>query len=382
MLGQTEKGALVIEVAIIGVVLIFMCFAIIDISRYIWTKSNLLRATQHAARIVASVDGFEENTYILNASNPVDAPNFLRFYKAKSKAENEGYRWSQLTLSHSKAFKDFKAKNINSNISSAYLLPYRTPVNFSGVNLPNRVSDIAIIRPGEEVTHADPQTGAALGVVSSHPSLCPTNGCQVQCFQPDGSTPCHRLDTPLTVSRTLNAQERTTFKSTDLGEIYQHHPIIIEMRARVPVITPLIFDGDLEVKARSFAFREHTPRGSIPKNGIGGGIKWPSTPPDHHCTPAHEVLAADQTSCIDNRACTDGTCGNSIPNPCPSTVWGSCPTTDRNYSTCTCIPTNLCPGASNGCHLTSLDCAPQTLIHEPNPTTAVCFPCKCSDNSS
>ena len=390
-----NRGAVSIEFALVGLIVIVLALVIVDISRYVWTKSVLLKATQSSARAAASISGFEINTYVLDpiATDPNTVSSFMNFNKARVKAETEAYRFSKTAIPHSKSFLDYKSGTNVSRFLPISLLPYRSPVDFSGESHLNRITDVAIVRPGERIEKADPASGSGLGTYTNHTSLCPVAGdCRTTCKQADGVTPCFIID-----EWVPGSAGAFPFMSDDMVTIYKSHPIMVEMRARIQTITPWIFGKELTVTARSYSYREITPLGTEPANNPESEPKL--TPCDSSavvCDPATEVLntttcacdvycdtsalacdaateKVDLATCACVPLCSAPPCRTGGVNPCEGIDLSSCGGR-INYNTCACIPTT--PGTP-GCAFNSLSCFPQFLLYEYSSGT-----CKCSNASS
>lgn len=266
---EDSTGATVLEFALASMILIPIVFGIIDFSKYMWTKSALLKSVNSAARVAGSIDGFDK-TLLTDATKVTGKPAqiYLDFSRAKLNAENTSYQLADVVSNFSNALNKDLSGMSPTDKSTLRTLPYISPI-LSHPKYHNRIADVAIIRPGERMEHADPENGNGTGVFTEHPTLCPTGGCVNTCQDIDGN-PCPVLN------------GTGGYTDTDIKSIYQDHPILVEMRAEIStIIGPLLnifgVDGNLTFKVQAYAYRESFPEGSFPQGPPTGATPCPIT---------------------------------------------------------------------------------------------------------
>ena len=224
----SERGATMLEFAMVAGVFFMLIMGIVDFSRYMSAKSLLKKATQSAVRQAASIDSLNVSL----SSNVTTQDQLDQFVFSSKIIEDNAYRITDgLTLRSGpgNGFRD------GADDYRTRILPYRT----GGAN--SRIVHLAIIMPGEEFSWAHPESGALLAEVSTHPTY--TN-CTSQC-------------------------------DDQYEKLLIEHPIVAEMRGKVNTLLPFLGgDGSLDITVRSFAYRELPAKSSdIP----------PANPPNGSC---------------------------------------------------------------------------------------------------
>ncbi len=352
--GAKEKGATIVEFCLVSITLFLIVFAIIDYSRYFWTRATLIKATQSAARTAASIDGFDENIYVLKYGNwfneandnqavftpavqafrsstaPADiqerARRYNKYYTAQLEVEEAAYRVARHAISHSRPK---SMQDGTTYIEGVNLVAYHSPIigETVGSARPNRVSDIAIIRPGDGVLKVDQYDGSFDLVANDrvfHPTLCgDTTGqttCDYACTQFSGSN-CDIIND-------VNLPPNERIRLVNLDTLYRNYPIVIEMRATVDTIIPWIggSDGKLDVVARAFAYREVVPDGSEPASSPAS-LPCPTAPPPCagviiNCV-CHPPTSSSSTSSSSSSSSSSSTSGSSSSSTSSTTSTSS-----------------------------------------------------------
>ena len=241
---KSEKGATIIEFALVIGLLLLLVLGIIDFSRFISAKSIMRKATQTAARQAATIDAID----ILPSNGSITPAEFSEYTNSLMAVEDNAYRLSNTLVERSEPLGGSAEHRLRH-------LPYMTDGPVS------RDVDIAIIMPGGTVARRDPAGGA--NGFATHPTL---DVCDQACID-------------------------------DYDVILRDHPIVAEMRAEIDTFIPWLGnDGTLDISVRSYAYREIPARAS--------DITPAQTPPaacmitDEDCDPLIADTNPDRCRCV------------------------------------------------------------------------------------